>query len=556
MIFYMINIIKNNLPILIIILILFSYLGVKAFNPDGWDGWTFPTAQVLMSNQYWVRDGLIKHYFLFIAYPYSKLIYYLDEPEFRNRMIDDFGGALKRNRIYYTHYPPGYLIPFALIEKIGITQRSLLRIFALLISLSGLAIFYWFIKSFSNKIVAAIASVYYGFSVIFLNFADSIQTPPWSALFMFLIMALNVLAWRNFANQKKYSYYNSIIWFTYLVLSLLSYDATFFVFAYLILFDVLIQKKFLWRRWLLFASAPVLGFSLQILQNIWYLGWHDMWQDFYNAYKARQIGTLKNFILGIITPFVSMTGVKTIYFFKKTVVVLGSAMLIIGILWKLRSKINLNFNFFRIVFVLAGAAIAQPFFINITGWWPYQGVLTAPFWGLLIGTSSLLIVETFKQKFFLGRKEKNAIIILSVIVLGFWAYQFFNTWTYIKDWPNNMPPKQVVEFGKTIQTFFPDKEKMAFRILPKNPIWKSQFPTFSFEYYLGMPKVDFANTHDLLVDFWWFRNISEYPFYSFIISENKSDVEKIRQKLITENIKGVSQITEIQDQYLFTVDPK
>ncbi len=115
MIFYMINIIKNNLPILIIILILFSYLGVKAFNPDGWDGWTFPTAQVLMSNKYWVRDGLIKHYFLFIAYPYSKLIYYLDKPEFRNRIIDDFGGALKRNRIYYTHDPPGYLILLALI---------------------------------------------------------------------------------------------------------------------------------------------------------------------------------------------------------------------------------------------------------------------------------------------------------------------------------------------------------------------------------------------------------------------------------------------------------
>jgi len=553
----MLSFLKTNLPILIIILIPLSYLGIKALNPDGWDGWGFGSAQTLMSSQYWAKDGFAKNYFLFIPSSYSKLIHYLDEPEFRNRPIDTFNGELARDRrLYYTHYPPLYLVPYALLAKIGIESRAIFRTSSLLISLLALFFFYTFIKSISNKTIAIIASVYYGYSVTFLNYADSISIQPWTILFTFLILYLSVLAWRSFDNPKKYQRYNLLIWSSYFALSLSSYDATFFVFAFLILFDIAVAKKFFWKKWLFLSSAPVLGFTLQIIQNVWYLGWYDTWRDIYVSYTGRAIGSAKNFFLGLITPLVSMTGIKTFYFFKKTIIALGSAALIIGILWKLRMKLNLNPNFFRIIFVLAIAAVAQPFFINVTGLWPYQGVLTALFWGLLIGTSSLFIINKFRQKVFLERKEKRLFFILAIIIMGLWAYQFSNTWAYIKDWPNNAPSQQVIEFSKTIKTFFPDKEKMAFRILPKNPIWKSQFPTFNFEYYLGMPKVDFANTKDLLTEFWWFRNVSEYPFYSFIISENKSDVEKIRRELMAKNLKNISPIMAIESQYLFTIGPK
>ena len=557
MIFWMINIIKKNLPILIIVIVLASYLGIKALDETGWDGWGFGSAQTLMSSEYWARDGFAKNYFLFIASPYSKLIHYLDEPEFRNRQIETSGGALARDRrLYYTHYPPLYIFPYALLRKIGLENRSVFRIFSLLISLTGLIFFYLFIKSISNKTIAVIASIYYGFSVTFLNYADSISVQPWDILFTFLILYLSVLAWRSFDNPRKYQRYNLLMWPIYLALSLLSYDATFFIFAYLILFDVLILKKFLWKKWLIFALAPIIGFALQIIQNTWYLGWNDMINDFYRYYTERAIGSFKNFILGLIAPFVSMTSVITIYFFKKTVVTLGSAILIIGILWRLRKKISLNPYFFKILFVLAAAAVSQPFFLNVTGLWPFQGILTAPFWGLLIGASSLFIIETFKQKLGAGHKEKFIFSILGIIILGFWAYQLFNTWNYIKDWPNNKPDTKVIEFSKTIKTFYPNEEKMAFRILPKNPIWKSQYGTFNMDYYFGMPKIDFANIEDLLTDFWWLRNRSEYSFYSLIVSENKMDVEKIRWELANKNIKNISPVMEIQGQYIFTVGPK
>ncbi|MCX6813457.1 MAG: hypothetical protein NTV77_03200 [Candidatus Azambacteria bacterium] len=553
----MIGFLKNNLIILIIILILFSYLGIKALDENGWDGWGFGSAQVLMSSQYWAKDGLAKNYFLFIPRPYSKLIHYLDEPEFRNRPIDTSNGELARDRrLYYTHYPPLFLVPFAILAKIGITDRSVFRILALIISLCGLGFFYWFIKLISNKTIAVIATLYYGFSVTFLNYADSSANQPFTIFFTFLILLLSIQAWQSFNIPEKYKKYNLYIWLAYLALSLSSYDATFYIFAYLVLFDVFILKKFLWKKWLIFASAPVLGFTLQVIQNTWYLGWQNMANDFYRYYTERAIGNAKNFIIGITAPFISMTGIKTFYFFKKTVVALGSAGLSIWILWILRKKIDLNPIFFRMLIILAFAAIAQPFFLNVTGWWPYQGVLTAVFWGLLIGTSSTLVLEIFKQKKLLELKEKFLFGLLILTAAALWTYQFSNTWRYVKSWPNNKPDQKVIEFSKKIQSIQPGKEKIAFRIYPKNPIWKSQFPTFNMEYYIGMLTINFANTKDLLTDFEWLRNRSKYPFYSFVISENKSDVEKIRQELTAKNLKNISPIMNIQDQYLFTIGPK
>lgn len=549
---------RENLLILIIILILFLYLGTKAFNPDGWDGWGFGSAQTLMSSKYWIKDGFAKSYFLFIGGPYSKLIHYLDLEEFRTRKIEDKNGALVRNRIYYTHYPPLYAFPYAIMAKIGIESRAAFRIFSLLISLLALFLFYLFIKSISTKAIAIVALIYYGFSVTFLNYADAISVQPWTILFTFLIFNLSILAWQNYDDKERREKYNSAIWISYLALSLSSYDATFFIFAYLIFFDILIAKKLFWRKWLFFASAPILGFLLQIFQNGWYLGWAKMWQDIYNSYTGRALGSIKGFALGLITPLVSITGIKTFYFFKKTILALGSAGLIFGILWKLKSKIDFNPIFFRFILILVVSAIVQPFFINVTGHWPYQGVLAAPFWGLLIGASSISLIGIFKEQEFLtfSKKEKALILILSIIVASVWLARIYDTNMYLKDWPNNKAPKEVIDFSDKIKTIFPNEERMAFRILPDNHVWKSQFPVFNFEYYLGMPKIDFANNKDLLTEFWWLRNISQYPFYSFVISENKSDIEIIRRELIEKKISNISVITNIRGQYFFTVGPK
>lgn len=549
----MITFIRQNILILALILILGLYLGIKSFG-DGWDGWGCCSAQTLMSSQYWAKDGFIKNHLLFIPRPYSKLIGYFDEPEFRNRPIETLNGELARGRLYYTHYPPLYLTPYALLAKIGFTSRFVFRIFALLISLSGLIFFYWFIKLISDKTTAIIASTYYGFSFTFLNYADSLANQPFTIFFTFLILVLSILADRNFKNRKIYLYYNLAIWLTYLTLSLSSYDTTFFVFAWLVLYDAIILKKFIWRKWLFWALAPILAFTLQIFQNVWYLGFVDAMRDIYVSYTGRAIGSLRNFTLGLIAPFVSMTSLKTIFIFKKTIVVLTSAAVIFGILWKIRQKIGQDSNHFKIILIMAIAAVIQPFFINVTGYWPYQGVLTAPFWGLLIGTPTVFIINAINKKE-LNIYKTLYFWILTVAVLILWVAQFYSTFVYAKDWPNNRPDQKVIEFSKTIKTLFPNEEKMAFRIIPKNTIWKSQFPTFNMEYYMGMPTIDFANITDLITDFEWLNKRSEYPFYSLIISENKAEAENIRNEIKKTLPNRVSEIKNIQGQYVFIVDP-
>ena len=351
--------VKENLFILIIISILFLYLGTKAFDENTWDGWGFGSAQTLMSSQYWAKDGFIKNRFLFIPRSYSKIIKYFDEPEFRNRAINDFGGALKRNRIYYTHYPPLYLMPYASLAKLGVENRTIFRIFSIFISLAALFLFYLFIKSISDKATAIIAAIYYGFSVTFLNYADSTSIQPWTIFFTFLIMVLSVLAARNYENKIIYRRYNLAIWTLYLVLSLSSYDATFFVFAWLVLYDAITLKKFLFKKWLFWTLAPLLGFALQIFQNVWYLGWTDAWRDIYMSYTGRAIGSLKGFISGLVAPFVSMTSIKTFFIFKKTITTLLSAAVIFVSLREisrrkrnLREKIGLELNYFKIRMVI------------------------------------------------------------------------------------------------------------------------------------------------------------------------------------------------------------
>ncbi|MFH1990309.1 MAG: hypothetical protein ABIJ19_00410, partial [Patescibacteria group bacterium] len=175
---------KSNLPILIIILILGSYLGIKAMDENGWDGWGFGSAQVLMSSQYWAKDGFTKNYFLFIPQPYSRLTKHFDSAEFRNQPIETYNGELARDRrLYYTHYPPLFLFPYAIMAKLGIESRAMFRIFSLLISLAAFFLFYLFIKLISTRTIAIIASIYYGFSVMFLNYADSIATQPFTIFF-------------------------------------------------------------------------------------------------------------------------------------------------------------------------------------------------------------------------------------------------------------------------------------------------------------------------------------------------------------------------------------
>src|SRR3989344_1786690 len=213
--------------------------------------------------------------------------------------------------------------------KLGVEKRFLLRFLEILFSLGVLAILYWIFLKISNRLVATLGIFYYGTSTLFLDYADTLANQPIDELLRFSIIALSIAS-LNF--QKKYFKY--LIWLLYFVLSLSSYDSTFFIFAWLVGIDILFNKKINWRLWIFWASAPVLAFAIQLLQNTLYLGWHNMLLDLYGAFKVQMVGSRSNFFVShlkrLLDPFgwffgvkwylgiiVSILGISSIWLIKK-----------------------------------------------------------------------------------------------------------------------------------------------------------------------------------------------------------------------------------------------
>lgn len=279
-------------PFILLILTLGIYLGAKAIPENSWDGWGFASAQTLLSDKHWVKDGFIKSYFLILPQGYSKTIQYFDDQELRRHTHGLATGGLIGKRLYYTHYPSGSYIPTALLMKFGVENRFWFRFLEILFSLGALAILYWIFLKLSNRLVAFLGVFYYGISVLFLDYADTLGNQPFDELLRFSIIALSIITLKN---QKKY--FDFLIWILYFILASSSYDSTFFIFAWLIGLDLIISRKIKWKKWVLWALAPISGFAIQILQNYLYLGWYNMILDFYGAFKSGVIGSRKDFFI-------------------------------------------------------------------------------------------------------------------------------------------------------------------------------------------------------------------------------------------------------------------
>ncbi|MFC1756621.1 hypothetical protein ACFLZC_00465 [Patescibacteria group bacterium] len=522
------NFLKAHFLFIILLIILAVYLGLKTVPEDGWDEWGFGTAQVLMSAKYWAEDGIVNHKFLTIPMGYNKVVQYLDEPEMRHHARGAVTGGLIGRRLYYTHYPSGYVFPPTLLMKLGIdyVERHWYRILSLMFSLSALIFMYAFFCYLSNRLIAFLATLYYAGSTMFLGFADTVCTPPVDDFFRFLILLLSVLAFRSVSDVKKFRIYNIAIWASYLLLSISSYDSTFFIFVWLVGLDIIIFKKFLWKRWLIFALAPILAFCLQVLQNIWYFGdWRTLWLDTMGAGVAKaQSGSLWLHIKSISRSFYLLTGFSALWS------TLGIAGLFVGF-WKFKKSFQLkNFYTNNIIWILIILFLAGSIFpfLFAGGVFEYQGRQMAPFVGLLFG---LIIYLVGKNLFSLRRKK--ILIVLFFIVLVFWAGQIIRTIDYVKDWPNNTIDKNIVEFSKSLKE---KKDGVVFRI---DNLPSKRYPNIDprVEYYIELPVLSFENREDLINDYNWLKNRSEFPFKAIILATDQEEKEKI--KLLFEDNKEV-----------------
>lgn len=498
---------KFNYRIFLFILIItpvFVYASIKAMQINGWDDWDFGSAQTMLTIRYWARDGMSNHKFFFIPSGYNSKINFVDEPEFRFLADGTAAGELIGRRLYYTHYPSGYLVPYGLLSKLGFENRFWFRLLAICFSFGAVFFLYGFIYYVTNKKhwPAFIAVFYYITSTIFLRYADSLANQPvddflrWSILFFSIFVSQKIID-KNLKNK-----FYILIWFLYFILAISSYDSTFFIFFWLCALNFYenfckdkkwykqIFTKINLKKYFFWALAPILAFIVQILQNTWYLGFKDTLLDFFGVLIFRSTETMGNanslpFLIKSVV--VSLTnigyflGMRTRY---------ALPLLIIILLFMYKNKIiawHSSVWHYVMFLVCSGSLIG--FVLPGVGIFGYQGRQMAP---ALLAIISIATYEIFKKL-----KEKNFSfkhLILCLLLTFLWFSNFKTTYTYVKQWPNNIVSTTKIDYWNKLNNAT-DQNTI---ILTLKDINEMQHGKFIPQFYLDRLTLFFSNTDEAL----------------------------------------------------------
>ncbi len=224
------RVIAANLLFAIFLTVIATFLIFRALPENHMD---MDSAFVLLNARWWARDGFLQNYFLSLNAGYGKIVRYLDEPELNDHAHGSIAGGLVGHKIYYTHYPGLYIIPIALLVKLGITRLFFLRILSIVASILSIVFLYAFIKKLlSNKYIALVATAYFGVSPIFIKWGDSLQYIPQEDFWRSLILLSSLIIYQYFNNSQKWTeiknkyLYLLAIWLSYFFLALTSFNST------------------------------------------------------------------------------------------------------------------------------------------------------------------------------------------------------------------------------------------------------------------------------------------------------------------------------------------
>jgi hypothetical protein len=264
------------------------FLGARAADEDRWSDWGFGDAQTLLSLRHWEEGGWLDNYLLFIPQGYAAAIRHLDEPELRQHAHGTSPSSSPRvgPRLWYTHYPSGYLVPYALLFRVGFDSMPAARLLSVGFTVTAIVLLYVFLCLTTAPPIAFIGTVVYALSPSFLGFADSLANQPLDDLLRFVFLVCIVLSTRAATGGRR-RLWAATAWIAEFTLSLSSFDSVFFLYTWLVGWDFLERKGFRWRRYLVFALAPLTAHGLQFLQNAWYLGRQTAWIDILDTFVLK-----------------------------------------------------------------------------------------------------------------------------------------------------------------------------------------------------------------------------------------------------------------------------
>jgi hypothetical protein len=525
--------IKTHLPFVLLVAVLGVYLGLKTFPEEGWSGWKEGSAQTMLTLEHWDRDGILEHRALFIPIGYSRAARHIDDPELRQHARGIVTGKLIGNRLYYTHYPSGYLLPFAALKKAGADDRSAFRLLSLSISLSALVFMYAFLNRLSTPSIAFFGALYYGASTMFLDFADSLASQPIDDLLRFSILFLSISGLRARESLKKR--YTAAIWALSFMLAASSYDSVLFVFVWLVGLDYVQwlkdkgkQKKPVPAgKWALYALAPVCAFALQQAQNLWYLGWNDMLLDLKGVflYRAAPDGGvgLPGRFGQVFTTLELAAGVPGWYS-------VPAIALIIAAFVYLRKHIFYRWPELSFFVLLLVAGSAYPVVFSQTSDLDYQGRQLSAALALLAGLGAVLLWRTaisfralFNRKGGGGRAALFGLLCLSLGVL--FPGQAKRTVEYAREWPNHAVGPASLAAYKALDSMTARDAVIVSVDSANDKRYPQAAPTF--EYYAGDMVLSFKDPEDMVRDLRRLKGLSAEPFDVIVFTPQFETIESM-----------------------------
>lgn len=248
-----------------------AFLFLRASDPRRWSQWAFGDAQTMMAASVFRDEGFLSNYFLWVPQPSSPVARFLDDEPVRHHAHGSAGEA-KRSGLgphrRYTHWPSWYSIPYGLMAKVGITQKSYYQWWAVSLSMGSLLFFFLFIRNLSNETIALASTILYWSSPAFLGFSDSLATMPYDDFFRFAFLWL----WSR----------NTPMWICGLIYSaalLTALDSVLFIPIVALITKGVSEKRLPWSTAFGLMGFGLLAFGVQWIQNASYLGMDAAWRD-------------------------------------------------------------------------------------------------------------------------------------------------------------------------------------------------------------------------------------------------------------------------------------
>lgn len=380
-----------------------------------WSAWRDGDAQAMNTLRFWKRDGFVfPHMLLFLTQGYSPWIRLFDATDLQEHALSSVyekDGQLVQ-RIYYSHFPSLYLVPFIPLVLLNDLSSPLpFQLFQL--AVSGLAVLLLYLvifRLYRSRLAASVVAGVFMLSRLFIQWATTLTNQPIDDVLRYAFI-LAVL-----------SESGVLAWFLLFGLSMVSLDSIFFCFIWLVGFDLLNVRRLRIRRWFVFGLGPVAARFIQLSQTAVVYGWRDTLLDqsysYYQRNSLQDVGFFKTRfyiwsmewqrVLALDRWFNYSNALRQLCFALLVLIVAG----LVFIFFRRRFPVGLTRKEigYPIVLLLAGLAFGG--FVPVAGMMPYEGRQLYPFIGAIMA-----LVIVYYRRAVADRKTSSAVIVSAFFLL-------------------------------------------------------------------------------------------------------------------------------------------